>query len=1621
MRISHSQFNLYDTEESLLINGFDHHCLYFNQDEYLVDAHRSLIPFCIRSETQQNSNDGDKSCYGERIKFEKLKSMNISAAELFQWNAVIEIIDSYEKYLSFPDLMNNNEFYCNCSCLSRFGKSCEYEINYVDLGDNERTFTLLFQEKDYLIDDEIKNEFLTSYIGIQCQTNFPYFDWRQICNGVVDCDNGEDEPFELCSQMELNQCNVNTEFRCKTGLCIEKSFGYDQETDCSDQSDQIDIYNIDSTMHLLSQCNLYTKLECDETNYGWKRFPCGNGQFISYSDLTSKEPIPGKTCANGRNLIYLTNLFSSENPNECWKSMICLTGFNYLYSDINCLNEKLEINIKQNCPNEFYFPSNSVIYSFVFFLYEKPHRTNWLNYTGPNYICYNKQYCDKNISILPTILKNNLTCFDVNQRLFSWENFIEYVIYLFSSCYLNISPSFLVSNDKMFYKCNISDRYVSIYRLKDHRQDCFFNEDEDSNINLCLFNTNDHFKCLTNENECIRELFLSDKKNDCSDGTDEYIHDQSLSCTDYQCFMDLSTININEIYRFDELCDNIVNRRLFLTGSNETDETDCQYWPLKCEDSPYTRCNKVWNCQNGLDEIDCATKNFDDMIRNSFNCTSNEHYCIELINDNNDVNVSCISLNRSGDGIIDCIGGIDERLTNICAEKYPIDFDQRFYCMNSSKCIKIDQICDTISDCPLGDDERICSWLFKRNSSKFYCQNSATHPVDRCDPWSADNEDCQLKEQLWFCDLVKDISQHYLYPILYEQYPKNVKSIPLENMISETSILSERRTSSLTNIWICNGGYPIQSLIFNDKFYCLCSPSFYGDYCQYQSERVTVLIKFQLQYDIDFLTVFRLIIYLLNENSVIISHDEILYNRQFDMNDEFDKVLVYLIYERMRNISLHQRSKSKLVRIDSYIIKETDIQYISSWLFHISFPFLPVNRLVVQLLLEDKSFQISKCKKKCGSHGKCMYYVNSNDIEYCWCNQGWFGEKCHFKSSSNLCNETSCAPHSHCFILNDEKQQTKCICPLGKSGNQCYITYNYCENIVCQNNGTCLPLNQQNLAYTCVCQDQYTGKHCEHLQQYWYISIPANISDLSTVPVIIVMSGTVHVLRLETRARLMYKNILLPNTLKMHRSNTHRLAFIRMFHNNTHNFYYMIAIQNTDSIHQLNTSVISQHLCQNVSKLFNETIVYEYSYLKRMKLYHLPCQQNKDLRCFFDEYRICLCTLLHTSDCHSFHHKYNFCDYCKNDGLCVRENPHEQRWNFVCLCPKCSFGRRCQFTSENYFITLDMLIGTEIKRDVFFNQQPFIIYLTLTILILILIISFILNIISIIIFSNKKNRQVGCDLYLLYLTIISQIGLVVVFLRFIFMIIIQIYTIEDDLFIQINCILLEYLLRLVPSLFDWLTVCISIERAYTIIKDVQFTKIVALKTLKISRWIILSVFLLNILSTMHRPFYLILIDDDAATLNNRKPGHPWCVLDFRSTSWNIYEKCINIIHLVVPLVLNSLSILLFLLRKIKFESKTATRKAESSKFFILKEQLLKYQPLLMGTLIVIILEIPRFVSTFALSCIERTWQRYVYLTGYLISFLPLTGILFIYVRPSPKYKKQLQTIMKNKLCLFLSK
>ena len=104
------------------------------------------------------------------------------------------------------------------------------------------------------------------------------------------------------------------------------------------------------------------------------------------------------------------------------------------------------------------------------------------------------------------------------------------------------------------------------------------------------------------------------------------------------------------------------------------------------------------------------------------------------------------------------------------------------------------------------------------------------------------------------------------------------------------------------------------------------------------------------------------------------------------------------------------------------------------------------------------------------------------------------------------------------------------------------------------------------------------------------------------------------------RHRALYTDVSLPSTAKtIGRGN---FAFVQIFHNISPSFYYAVLINEISQLSNFNSSVIDSNRCKNINEIFNTTIIHEYSYLKRLKLYHLPCRDDHHLRWFFDEYRI---------------------------------------------------------------------------------------------------------------------------------------------------------------------------------------------------------------------------------------------------------------------------------------------------------------------------------------------------------------------------------------------------------------
>ncbi|CAF4990744.1 unnamed protein product, partial [Rotaria sp. Silwood1] len=87
-----------------------------------------------------------------------------------------------------------------------------------------------------------------------------------------DCTNGRDE--ENCFEMELNECDSQTEYRCRNGMCVPKSFSFDLTMDC------MDFYDEQEFRDASANCFTDASVDCEEHTCGLAKFSCGDGSCL---------------------------------------------------------------------------------------------------------------------------------------------------------------------------------------------------------------------------------------------------------------------------------------------------------------------------------------------------------------------------------------------------------------------------------------------------------------------------------------------------------------------------------------------------------------------------------------------------------------------------------------------------------------------------------------------------------------------------------------------------------------------------------------------------------------------------------------------------------------------------------------------------------------------------------------------------------------------------------------------------------------------------------------------------------------------------------------------------------------------------------------------------------------------------------------------------------------------------------------------------------------------------------------------------------------------------------------------------------------------------------------------
>jgi len=1519
----------------LNIHSLQHDCL--RTISYLEQEHLNIyeIVSYCLNEILTNSPTNN-TMTSPKFSFLQLSQQNVTSQDLYRWSAPIDLIEDYQFYLNQQLLSVEEKFFYNCT-LPRFGSLCQYELisYHQDFSSLKDIIHHFFGNFDY---DSITT--FTCYIDLQCYRGpSPVcLQWTEICDGKIDClDGGFDEIH--CWQLEINEC-MDNEYRCYNGQCISNDF-YQDFTDIPDC--------LDGTDEVLSHSDYQSFCVFDDE----PSFECEDVSYITVPILNYRMAV--------HSLLLMEAMYSIENSTL---SKDCLSAFKYVpYSTI--LEDQYIDIIQNQCPEMFYFPNIPILFGDIYFAYKR----NDFQYdttvqTTPFYICCNPSFYEKYFSNYASIIFKNTLCIHseaiISEFLFQSPSLahlhrltINELYARFSKHHLIFNYTIDICNRSSMYPCMNSSKCISIYRQMNIYTDCPYMDDEDIN-NLNKNIHRDPFKCPV-YGEYIHPMFVEDGKCDCrgvdSNCEDEFPHIAYLK----------TSLN------FQHICDGFTDRLPELINNrNETDETECDQW--NCNNT-YTRCNGVWNCLNGADEAGCPS-----CVK--LQCSSTEHLCVQP----DTYQLTCLPLEEAYNGKIDCLGATDE--PQMCGSRQQkvvsyTHFYEQFYCKNhtDNPCISPNSLCDNVIDCNQEDDERFCTnetinkRLFPLQYQKNYSETNVETFLFRY----------TVPERLW----------KIIYFILdepVESYYVNQK----ETIETRSSSTIQKSIESTDNY--CHRGLVVR--FWSNVLICLCPSSYYGSQCQYQNQRVSLTIKFRALASSRQI-LFAIIIMLIDdsEQQIVQSYEQLTYLSASDCQTKFN---IYLLYStRPKDISTNYS-----IRIDIY--EKVSREYRGSLIYPIEFSFLPVYRLSVIADIPRKYDSTRICSIDRCDHGRCTYYSNNLQSDnFCKCDPGWSGRYCHIRYTCN------CSIDSLCIDISANNRSI-CLCPIDKFGPRCVLLDTICQtnentNSTCQNGGQCVPINdyvESKQKLICICQQGFRGERCEIIDDRITLSFDKNIITSQSLSI-----HFIEVINIETEPFRSTTFRTLPvkqDSVVIYWSRPFHLVFIE-FDNKD---YYLALVQKIyNQSTPVNATITSSDHCPHISQILNETIIQLHP-LRRIKYYHLPCQiYAPNLKCFYDEIHLCLCynfANTRLANCLQFNHNESVDCWqqseCEHDGRCYQDRKTCPQKS-ICICPPCFYGVRCQFSTRDFGLSLDTILGYHIYPYLDFSEQPIITQMSLGLTIIFVVIGLINSISCIITFQNATLREVGCGMYLLGSSITTLLITIMFGLKYFIFLLIQMTIITNQSFVLFQCYSLDFILRICLSMVQWLTACVAIERAISVIMKTTFNK---KKSKTAAKYVICILFIIITGTCIHDPLHRRIVEEENNDDIRNNQKRFWCIVSY-SSNVEFYNYIIHSIHFFGPFLVNICSAIIFVSKQARLKFRLHTDRAYEEH---LLEQYREYRHLLISPIVLVLLALPRLIIIFVSKCMQSANDAWLFLIGYFIAFLPPMLTFIVFVSPSKFYKDE---------------
>ena len=937
--VARCQFNLHLTDGSTN-TALQHDCLHLVALIQNDIEPRQIIAYCLSespSKWNVKPNSLDRS-----FSFDQLFERDITSEQLYRWSAPIDLAESYQSYLDHLPSSKQwpSQLFYNCTA-PRFGPRCQYSF------DGYESYALSLSDiVRHFYSHPYAPRALTCFTQLQCDhsSRSGCLDWTDVCNGEIDCLNdGIDE--KDCWQLQINECDEENQFRCDNGECIAKTFVADDVYgyECIDRSDE------------LKRPTTNPQRTTGEPTFALEDMRCPKG-IENEMTLRSK-------CPNRRDNLNIDALFSDQPKyvkEECWFAFRChfsIPLFGHPRCRTACIGRSCQQIINETCPDVLFIPDVPLLFGHIYFAYTKQAAVEALTIVHPpSYVCYDEQLCSGFLPNKTLVSFHNTTCrrpadfplkfTSVLGRNDWFDRYVKAVYRELYKCNTVIRNISAVCDHSKMYRCMNSSKCIPNDRLGDNRKDCDYGDDEEQTVidAICLEQGSTAFFNCTTTGKCINRKKVENTRCDC--GRNAY-----GLCDDEDEFMRRVRTHIS----FPLVCDGFTELLpVTIDGKNETDETECE---LCYCNSTYTRCDGFWNCLNGADEVDCDPSPL-------LECPMHSHVCISP----HTQELMCLPLARANDGSIDCLGGTDE--PRLCRSQDHAMDQNNFFCPNRTyqRCVPSINVCFEAEHCPNNDDRKeLCS---QTNDLSLY-----TLPYKE---WCSDPSTSDM--EMLLCDFRNDDQKVLSIPFSLHGMEKLPSPSP-DRRLSTVQITVQHQQR-------CHRGLPLRVWSGNERnstnTTCLCPPSFYGDMCQFQNQRISLTIKLQVYSD-SRRTPFAVVVTLIDDTHerIIHSHHQLTYLYIRDCQIKFN---IYLLYaSRPKNLT-----NSHSVHIDVY--EKSSLAYRGSLILPLQFPFLPIHRIAVHLDVPRAS---ETCRDERCVHGQCMQYFNAPaGTTFCQCHEGWSGRYC---------------------------------------------------------------------------------------------------------------------------------------------------------------------------------------------------------------------------------------------------------------------------------------------------------------------------------------------------------------------------------------------------------------------------------------------------------------------------------------------------------------------------------------------------------------------------------------------------------------------------------------------------